>query len=302
MDNTLNNSMKERIESIGQLPTFPETATEVVRLVNNTSISMREVSNVIGQDPSLAAKVLKFVNSAFYGLHQSVASLQLALVMLGMKEIRNIVIGLSVFKTFDKLSHSTFFDKKQFWQHSVSVAQIARAISQKLSLPMEGEEFTAGLLHDIGKIAFEQYFNAEFEVAWKKSFQENIPLHIAEELEIGVNHAEVGAWMASKWNLPQKLVESIRYHHEPSKAEHGKTLVAVVSLADMLSRCEGVKFGGFFSETALEKSEPWQILLKERPQLNDIDLERFTFELETEVIRSLEFLSMIGSFGNKAEV
>ena len=81
MNEKIEINMRERIESIGQLPTFPETATEVVKLVNNTSVSMREVSNVIGQDPSLAAKVLKFVNSAFYGLHQSIASLQLALVM-----------------------------------------------------------------------------------------------------------------------------------------------------------------------------------------------------------------------------
>ncbi|MCH8303680.1 MAG: HDOD domain-containing protein [Candidatus Marinimicrobia bacterium] len=302
MNEKIEINMRERIESIGQLPTFPETATEVVKLVNNTSVSMREVSNVIGQDPSLAAKVLKFVNSAFYGLHQSIASLQLALVMLGMKEIRNIVIGLSVFKTFDNLTHSKIFDKKQFWQHSVSVAQIARAIAQKLSLPMEGEEFTAGLLHDIGKIAFDQYFSEEFEAAWKKSFKQNVPLYQAEKLEIGVTHAEVGAWMASKWNLPIKLVEAIEHHHEPAKAEHGKILVAVVSLADILSRIEGVKFGGYFAETSLENSEPWQILLKERPQLNDLDVERFTFELETEVIKSLEFLSMVGSLGNRAEV
>ena len=300
MNENLESSMRERVESIGQLPTFPETATEVVKLVSNTSVSMREVSSVIGHDPSLTAKVLKFVNSAFYGLHQSIASLQLALVMLGMKEIRNIVIGLSVFKTFDNIKNSKLFDKKLFWQHSVSVAQIARAISQKLSLPMEGEEFTAGLLHDIGKIAFDQYFSEEFEAAWKRSLKQNIPLFQAEKLEIGVDHAEVGAWMAAKWNLPIKLVEAIRCHHAPMNAEHGKILVAVVSLADILSRCEGVKFGGYFAETSLEKSEPWQILLDERPQLNDMDIERFTFELETEVIKSMEFLSMIGSLGNRA--
>ena len=84
--------------------------------------------------------------------------------------------------------------------------------------------------------------------------------------------------MASRWNLPIKLVEAIRYHHEPNNAEHGKILVAVVSLADILSRSEGVKFGGYFAETSLEKSEPWQILLAERPKLKDLDIERLKFD------------------------
>lgn len=302
MHNTLDISIREKIESIGQLPTFPETASEVVKLVNNSSVSMRQISNVIGQDPSLAAKVLKFVNSAFYGLHQSVSSLQLALVMLGIREIRNIVIGLSVFKTFDKANHSKLFDKVRFWQHSVSTGQIARSISTKLSIQMEGEEFTAGLLHDMGRIVFDQFFPEEFGRAWKSSISDSIPLHEAEKNELGVDHAEIGAWMASKWNLPLNLVDAIRCHHEPSKAEHGKILVAVVSLANMLCKIEGVKFGGFMSETTLENSEPWKILLKERPQLEDIDLERFTFELESEVIKSFEFLSMVGSFKQQAEV
>ena len=302
MDEYLNSDIRKRIESIGQLPTFPETATEVVKLVNNSSVSMREISNVIGQDPSLAAKVLKFVNSAFYGLHQSISSLQLALVMLGIREIRNIVIGLSVFKTFENVNHSKLFDKKLFWRHSVSTGQIARTISTKLSIPMEGEEFTAGLLHDMGKIAFDQFLTDEFASAWKKSNEENIPLHQAEKMEVGVDHAEVGAWMAEKWNLPSNLVEAIRFHHEPEHAQESKLLVAVVSLANKFCKIEGINFGSLLTETTLENNEPWKIIVAERPQLNDIDLERFTFELETEVIKSFEFLSMVGSFKPKAEV
>ena len=302
MDGYLNKEIRERIESIGQLPTFPETATEVVKLVNNSSVSMREISKVIGQDPSLAAKVLKFVNSAFYGLHQSISSLQLALVMLGIREIRNIVIGLSVFKTFENVNHSTLFDKRLFWRHSVCTGQIARSICTKLSIPMEGEEFTAGLLHDMGKIAFDQFLTEEFASAWKRSNEDKIPLHQAEKMEVGVSHAEVGAWMAEKWNLPPNLVEAIRFHHEPEKAQESKILVAVISLANLFCKIEGVNFGSLLTETTLETSEPWKIIVEERPQLNDIDLERFTFELETEVIKSFEFLSMVGSFKQKAEV
>jgi len=287
--------VRERIQNIGSLPTLPKVATEVISMAGNPEISIKEIASVISKDPSLSAKILKVANSAFYGLKQRVATIQLALVILGLKKIKNLVIGISVFKTFPiRPGHSTF-DREKFWEHSVGCGQIAKILATLLGCEMDGEEFVAGLLHDIGKIVLDQFFHNEFTKVVDSTFEKDIPMIEAEEEVLGTTHAEIGSWLAEEWKLPLSLVETISFHHQPQKAVLNPTLTSLIRLSDLFCKAKGIGFSGDTQGISISDRIAWKTLKAAKPQLGELDMERFVFDLDTEIERAREFL---GVFSN----
>jgi len=226
---TLAVSMLHHIDS---LPALPGTVNRVRELVYDRDGSAAEVAEVIQQDPGLAAKVLKVANSAAYGFTHQVDTVQLAVSLLGMVETYSIVMSSAVVNVFDK---SRKFDYMAFWLESQTCARAARALSKFLELKNHGGIFSAGLLHDIGRVALLQIAPRHYErISPGLTGTELIK---AEEEVLGLTHTEAGYQIAQHWGLPDELAECIRFHHTPQYAsEATRGMVSLVGIADVIAR------------------------------------------------------------------
>jgi len=227
----------KKLKEVEELPTISALFLEITKLLQSKTSSMAELSRAIHKDPSLASKVLKVANSACYGLRKKVASLQLALVVLGMKEIARIVSTISVLDTIKEFggTKQKTFDIRFYWRHSVMTGCLATYLAKEVKENFKGECFVAGLLHDIGKIALLHFFPEDFIEIRKKAAEREINVYKEEKDYLGITHSEIGGWLAEKWSLPVHLITPILLHHEPDKAETSKILTGIVSFADEIS-------------------------------------------------------------------
>jgi putative nucleotidyltransferase with HDIG domain len=286
--------IKSTIISIRDLPTIPEIVREAILFMSDIDVSMDKLVDIISKDPPLAGKLLRVVNSAFYGLSGKVGSLKFALVLLGMRQIRQLIFGISVLSLFPLEPGKPTFDRRRFWQHSAAVGMISRLLAIKAyHFIFEGSEFTAGLLHDIGKIVLDEYFHSEFIEALDISEKEQIPLYEAEMKVFGCTHAQIGQWVAERWNLPENIIETIALHHSPEMAKKEPFLVSIVHLANIFAQLKEVGFSGDIKPVCIYDDIGWNILSKSYPEFNDIDIVRFTHEIDREIEWAKEFWQVV---------
>lgn len=245
---------KTRIEStiknIQQLPTLPTIYSQLTKTVNDPKSSARRISAIIEDDQALTTKIFKIINSAFYSFPQKITSISHAVVLLGFNEIKHIALAASVIDLFGEQEGSQKFNHEAFWQHSLGVAVCARIIAKKVG-PMKirdpEEAFTAGLMHDIGKIVEDQFMHDFFVKILVDQERKHSLIIESEQAVLGFSHQEVGQFLAEKWNLPPSFVDVIAFHNLPDKYDKdSKTfgLLSVVHLADILTRALKVGYGG----------------------------------------------------------
>ncbi|MEO7425365.1 MAG: HDOD domain-containing protein [Fibrobacteria bacterium] len=241
--------VKRITDSLISLPTLPTVIAKMLELVDNPKTSASSLSNLIMRDQVLTAKILKMANSSFYAFPRQIATVKLALVVLGFENVKEMALSLSVFNSF-KGENNKHFDTSLFWQHSVSVGACTRMLARETCYRLAGEAFVAGLLHDIGKVVLNQYLPQEFAQIQTLIFEGGRACDDAELEVLGVTHAEVGAWLAERWNLPVILVEAIRYHQHPDQCPRNAELPLLVYLGDYLSvKCNLGKSGSKGVET-----------------------------------------------------
>ncbi|GAB4338702.1 MAG: HDOD domain-containing protein [Candidatus Abyssubacteria bacterium] len=262
--------IRREIEDIGALPTLPEIPMKILEVIAKEDSSMQDVAKIIERDPSLAANILKVANSPYYGVRQKVATLQLALTILGLTEIINTVTSLSVVHMFPLHGGGAGLDRLAFWRHSFGCAAASQMLARELRFDTDGVEFVAGLIHDIGKLIIDQYFPAKMKSIHTLRQKQGLSLQEAEVKALGVDHATLGSWLAENWNLPPTLVESILYHHRPldvlalAPPSRNPALTAIIHLADMLAsepESEAERQNSFADALA------WKIILAERADL-----------------------------------
>ena len=284
--------IEEKLGDLGSLPSLPDAVLKISEIVNDPNSSMRQVETVMEVDPVLSSTVLKVVNSSFYGMAQEISALRLALVILGIKEIKNLVLSLSIFRLFSESHLNGNFNLRDFWQHSATTGQIAKSLSQKLNLQFAGEEFVGGLIHDIGKLVMLKCLPEEYQSCHRQSHMEKIPLHQVELETFGFHHGQVGGWLANRWHLPKKLEAAITYHIEPQSTPDYHQLVGIVSLSSSLAQAAGMQTDSVFEAFFIQDHPATQLLLDYTLGLDTIDWERFTMELGTDVQKSIEFVSL----------
>lgn len=214
-----------------------------MKIIHNPSTSAPDVARIIVQDPSLAAKVVRLANSAFYGMPRSITSISNAVVILGLHVINTLVLSLTVFDLFPQDKENTMFNRQAFWHHSLGCALLAKllAIKAQHRVMIDGEEaFCAGLLHDIGKIVMEQYLHEEFRDALALATRKHLTAHAAEQEAIGATHTEVAGWLTEEWDLPPVLQLPMRFHHSPAETENEQEAVYLIHLADRLCYDNGL--------------------------------------------------------------
>jgi putative nucleotidyltransferase with HDIG domain len=244
---------------------------------------------LISIDPALTSKVLRIANSSFYGLRKKVDTINLAVVILGLNEVSSIVLSVSLFKTISSLEEAVF-DPEEFWEHSAMVAYFSRLLAKSLGIVMHGEEFTGGMIHDIGKVLQVQYFEDEFYEIAKLIEESHCPDYTAETAVMGVTHMELGAWLADRWKFPPHLVESIRYHHTPLEAPDNPILAGIVFFGNLIARhCVGPNARPFEAITVDYRRE-WEMLGKEATR--PLDFTAFTDKIVGEIHYIEEFLTI----------
>lgn len=223
-------------KAVEKMPAFPKSVHQVLVLAGDINCSQKELVEVIKNDPVFTLKILRLVNSAYFGLAQEVTSIHHASVYLGLNTLKNVALGLAAIGTIPKKSVAGL-DMGAFWLHSLAVAAASRMLGERLgATPDEaGDYFAAGLLHDIGKVVFALYLSEEFQTAMELATDPGKSLLEAETEVIGMTHADIGALLAEKWNLPRELKDAIAHHHEPEKSEASQ-LVDCVFIGNQISK------------------------------------------------------------------
>ena len=220
------------LRNVDSLPALPGTVQEVQEMVQGDEASAADVAEVIARDPAIAAKTLRLANSASYGLTNRVDDIQLAVTLLGLRETYHVVLTSAIVNMFDK---SKTFDYMTYWMESMVSASIAQSLAKSFGHLKVSGAFTAGLLHDIGRLALSEI--APKQSARLDSSLLGLELVAAEEKLLGLAHTESGYHLGVHWGLPTEIVETIRFHHSPSLASDAcRTLVSLVSVADVVSR------------------------------------------------------------------
>lgn len=231
---------REKTESvllnITNLPLIPKVMFEVTRFLQKPGATTSGLAKLIGKDQGLTTKILSIANSPLYGLQRKVTSLEFAIIVLGFKEIADIVTAISLANTIQVASDKDF-DQNDFWVHSMVVGSAAKGISQSLGyLDIGSDAFVAGTLHELGIQLLHKFLHPQFLSIYEIVQNGISTFFSAEEEVLGLTHQEVGKFLAEKWNLPILLCDALLYHHIPSKAGDSKILASIVHLADYMTQ------------------------------------------------------------------
>ncbi len=232
-------------EFIDKLPPIPAVATHVMALAADEKTSSAELAKVLSADQILTAQLIRLSNSAYYGYGRKVSSVREAVLLLGFEQVRQIAISTSMMSNMNQYTPAVDdgFDIDLFWGHSVAVAMIAEMVAKKTRVARPEDAFTAGILHDIGRLVLRQAMPKEFHYAMAMTKTRGIPLHEAEERTTGYRHDEVGRMLGDMWKFPGQLIDAIGSHHDEGLTIYGDGVSAVLALSNAYAIHHGLYCG-----------------------------------------------------------
>ncbi len=231
---------EEIIARMGSVPPLPTASIEVIRLVQDPDVPNSELTKVIEYDPSLTANVLRLANSVYMGFPQSVSSVREALLRLGTNRVFQIVLATTVGKMAKSSASGYDVSGSDLWDHLIGTAIGSMKIPEGLGLKVPDYTFTAALMHDIGKVVLGMFAEVDIKNIVAIAIKEKISFEEAERQILGIDHAEVGAYILHLWNLPECFVEVARWHHEPDNYSGDELAVPLVHVADITCLMAGV--------------------------------------------------------------
>jgi HD-like signal output (HDOD) protein len=220
------------LENTDDLPVMPAPILRVMHLAGEPSSSAAQLAEAISAEPALAGRVLKFANSAYYGMPGEVTTIQAGVVLLGIKTVRNLAMIAAAHSWFGESASPGV--TKALWEHAIAVAAAADAIATLNAPAVANEAFCAGLLHDIGKTVLVLRLGNGYSRMMEKAKAGAIADYVAEREALGFTHADIGFELACRWNLPERLRLPILYHNEPDLAEPSSALADIIHVADVL--------------------------------------------------------------------
>lgn len=226
------------LKQAGELPSLPEVYIRVTELLETESATASKIGDAVQSDPALTARILKLINSAYFGLRNPVTSIPQAVTLLGREQLQQILVGsvlAGVFKDFD----ITSFPMRSFWQHSIKTAIIARQLAMQNAMIIDHEAFfTAGLLHDIGWLVIAKVNPGSYLLVTDIARTENREITQVELEKFGVTHIDVGVALLEKWGIPGLITQCVKKHHDSEHAEPYAIETSIVFIANRLSRID----------------------------------------------------------------
>ncbi len=236
------------LSKVYNLPAIPKVVFEVSSMIDDPDVSIAALSSVIAKDQGLVTKILSIANSPLYGLPRKVTTIEFAVVVLGLSNVKNVVTALSMIDAFKNMNDK-HLNQQEYWLHCILTGAAAKRIAEELGFRNSGEAFLAGLLHDLGVPVLHKFFHAEFIKIWKLIEETGCDFHSAELNVLGMDHQEIGAYLLTKWNLPTIIAEAVLNHHNPGNATEAKQIAALVHLADYMT--QKLQIGNFICDEAL---------------------------------------------------
>lgn len=234
-------TVDELVDSVDKLLSLPDAAIRLNTLLTDPYVTIGEIAEVVSLDPALAARLLRIVNSAYFGLRGRVDTIAKAVSMIGISELHSLVLATSAALAFRKIS-SRLVDMEAFWQHSVRTALAARGFAGTSLKSHRERVFLAGLLHDVGQLVIYQQLPAQ-ATAVLEAVRAGHPRDASEQALLGFTHAEVGATLLERWNLPGSLTQPVRYHHDfeaaVDHAQEAALLYLGSTVSDLMERDSG---------------------------------------------------------------
>jgi len=233
----MDSAIIRKLITIKQLPTLPVMMTRILKCVESPHSSAEDVGRIVANDPSIAFKILRFANSAYYGQSKQIDTIQQAIVIIGFNTVKQLALATSMFESFSDVKSQRTFDRLEFWKHSIGTAVTAAELFGKASKAEADRIYTMGLLHDIGKLVMDIYFHNEYITAANKAARESLFISQAERSVFMSDHGEIGAWLAERWHFPNSLRIPMEYHHRVDEAElEYKRFAMMIHVADFISR------------------------------------------------------------------
>ncbi len=288
MDSSKRKKIDMILRQVESLPTLPVVATKLFQTVTAEDVSIKEIVELIEADQSLTAKILSLTRKAYLGLGSNIDTVEKAVLMLGFEAVRNAVLSIQVFEAFagseGEKEQLLYFDRKELWKHSLAVACAGQLIAEFLGPRCKyepNEVFVCGLLHDIGKVAFDAILPKSFARIVQIAESNRISIADVERRILGIDHSIAGKKLAEHWKLPTKIVNVVWLHHHrgdtiPDDIEH-KDLIEVIYIADIIAREQRIGFSGNFilnenseelcKRIGIDKNQYDEILLRLREHI-----------------------------------
>lgn len=225
-----------------KLPEVPSLVFELNEIIANPMSSAIDIAGVVNQSPSLAAMLLKIVNSAFYGFRSKIDSIPRAVMLIGSKEVSNLALGITIMETFKDIPKKVI-DVASFMEHNLACGIVARLLASHGNTAHSEQLFVSGMLHDIGRLVLCKYFPKMVTLTLADSLETKRPLLKSEIALLGITHMQIGKKLLKKWKLPYSLENNVNYHHNPSAAPDPE-LAAIVQMADIIVHGMGVGDSG----------------------------------------------------------
>lgn len=272
-------TIEDIVRKTPDLPTIPAAALAVMREADSSVSTAHSVALQIAQDQALTARVLRLANSAYYGLSRQVVDLQEAVVVLGMRCVRNLAVVAATYPWMSKPLKGYLLAPKQMWTHSFGVAVAGQQVAKHTQCAPDETVFIAGLLHNIGKVALSIWLENKLPMMVNMAIKEDVTFDELERRLLGFDHADVGAYLGEQWNLPKIFIEAIQYHHQPNRCEPPNAIVDCVHIGDYLTMSMGFGLGGDGLRYDVAKEA------MERINLNLADIEPITANFVVEYQR-----------------
>jgi HD-like signal output (HDOD) protein len=230
------------LASVGEIATLPQITIRIIETVENPRSTARDLHEIIRNDPALSSKILKVVNSAFYGLPGQVGAIDRAIVLLGLSAVKNIAIAASIARLFKGHQITRVFSARDLWTHSLAVGVASRLLHKHVHNHGGDDVFLAGLIHDLGILAIRQAFPDQIREILNR-VSETHENYCSVEVEVlGADHQAFGDGLAAKWKFPRHLRAAMGYHHNPEHLQDAdRRLVTTIQVADML--CCNARYG-----------------------------------------------------------
>jgi HD-like signal output (HDOD) protein len=225
-----------------KLPEVPSLVFELNEIIADPMSSSGAIGQVVNKSPSLAATLLRIVNSAFYGFRSKIDSISRAVTLIGSKEVSNLALGITIMETFRGIPKE-IMDVASFLEHNLACGVVARILAAHSNMAHSEQLFVSGMLHDIGRLVLCNYFPEVFQQTLAEASASGRPLLKAEQAVLGCSHALLGKKLLNKWKLPLALENDVFYHHQPSSSPSPES-AAIIQMADMVVHGMGVGTSG----------------------------------------------------------
>ncbi len=280
--------VEELLGDVRSLPTLPELISKLNQLLSDPEAKIQDVAELVLKDQVLTAHVIRLANSSFFAKHREITNLREAIVFLGFRALRNLVLTTTLIGTF-RWKNKTI-NPRRFWEHSFAVGVVSNDIASRLKYKDPDNAYLAGLVHDLGIVLISQYLPDAMDRILALLEAQKTSLQYAEKRVLGLDHTAFGGWLAGKWNFSAELRDVMLWHHDPNTETADPELASIVSLADMF--CRSIRLGYGVPEywsTVVQVHPAWRILQSRQHEMRSVDWERFLFDLSAraEEVRQL---------------